>query len=248
MLRFILIGLFLFLYLVIFSPALLAEWIIGKFNPEAKAKSSLWLVQHAFGIILWLAGTKIDVSGREHIPEDKPVLYVGNHRSYFDIVIGYRLIKGECGFIAKKEMERIWFLRRWMTNIHCLFLDRKNVKEGLKTILKGIDHVKNGISVWIFPEGTRNKGKGMLDFKEGSMKIAEKTGCLIIPVAFTGTAEIFENHIPRVKKSHVTVTFGEPIDIKALGKEQKKFLGAYTRQKILDMLPEEYKTTEEIVS
>ena len=248
MIRLILIGLFLFLYLIVFSPALLVEWIIGKINPTARSKSSLWLVQHAFGLILFLAGTKIEVRGREHIPEDKPVLYVGNHRSYFDIVIGYRLIKGECGFVAKKEMERIWFLRRWMANIHCLFLDRKNVKEGLKTILKGIDHVKNGISIWIFPEGTRNKGKGMLDFKEGSMKIAEKTGCLIIPVAFTGTAEIFENHIPWVKKSHVTVTFGEPIDIEALDKDQKKFLGAYTRQKILDMLPEEYKTTEEIVS
>ena len=113
--------------------------------------------------------------------------------------------------------------------------------------LTGIDYVKNGISIWIFPEGTRNKGKGMLDFKEGSMKIAEKTGCPIIPVAFTGTAEIFEKHIPWVKRSHVTVTFGEPIDIKALDKEQKKFLGSYTRQKILDMLPEDMKSSEETV-
>ena len=247
MIRLILIGLFLFLYLIVFSPALLVEWIIGKINPTARAKSSLWLVQHAFGLILFLAGTKIEVRGREHIPEDKPVLYVGNHRSYFDIVIGYRLIKGECGFVAKKEMEKILFLRRWMKNLHCLFLDRSNIKEGLKTILTGIDYVKNGISIWIFPEGTRNKGKGMLDFKEGSMKIAEKTGCPIIPVAFTGTAEIFESHIPWVKRSHVTVTFGEPIDIKALDKEQKKFLGSYTRQKILDMLPEDMKSSEETV-
>lgn len=245
MIRLLFIGIFLFLYLIVFSPALIVEWIIGKFNPGAKSKSSLWLVQHAFRIILWMAGTKIEVSGRENIPDDRPVLYVGNHRSYFDIVIGYCLIKGECGFIAKKEMEKIWFLRRWMTNIHCLFLDRKNIKEGLKTILKGIESVKNGVSIWIFPEGTRNKGRGMLDFKEGSMKIAEKTGCPIIPVAFTGTAEIFEAHIPWVKKSHVTVTFGEPIDIKSLDKEQKKFLGAYTRQRILDMLPEEYKNPEE---
>ena len=81
----------------------------------------------------------------------------------------------------------------------------------------------------------------MMEFKEGSMKIAEKTGCPIIPVAMTGTAEIFEKHIPFVRRSHVTVTFGEPIEIRSLDKEQKKFLGAYTRQKILDMLPEEYK-------
>ena len=241
MIRLILVAIFLILFLVIFSPALIVEWIIGRFNPKRKSKSSLWLVQKAFGIILFLSGTKVDVIGRENIPDDQPVLYVGNHRSYFDIVIGYRLIKGECGFIAKKEMEKIPFLRRWMKNIHCLFLDRKNIKEGLKTILAGIDKVKHGISIWIFPEGTRNRDAGMMDFKEGSMKIAEKTGCPIIPVAMTGTAEIFEKHIPWIKKSHVTVTFGKPIDIKTLEKDQKKFLGAYTRDVILSMLPEEYR-------
>ena len=241
MIRLILVAIFLILFLVIFSPALIVEWIIGRFNPERKSKSSLWLVQKAFGIILFLSGTKVDVIGRENIPDDQPVLYVGNHRSYFDIVIGYRLIKGECGFIAKKEMEKIPFLRRWMKNIHCLFLDRKNIKEGLKTILAGIDKVKHGISIWIFPEGTRNRDAGMMDFKEGSMKIAEKTDCPIIPVAMTGTAEIFEKHIPWIKKSHVTVTFGKPIDIKTLEKDQKKFLGAYTRDVILSMLPEEYR-------
>ena len=241
MIRLILIGLFLFIYLILLCPALLVEWIIGKFSPEAKAKSSLWLVQRAFGFILFLAGTKVEVLGRENVPDHQPVLYVGNHRSYFDIVIGYRLIKGEAGFVAKKEMEKIFFLRRWMTNLHCLFLDRENLKEGLKTILTGIEYIKNGISIWIFPEGTRNPGLGLMDFKEGSMKIAEKSGCPIIPVAMTGTAEIFEKHIPRVKRSHVTVTFGKPIDVKALDKQQKKFLGAYTRQRILDMLPDEMK-------
>ena len=215
------------------------EWIIGKFNPKTKSKSSLWLVQRAFGVILFLAGTKIEVNGRENIPDDRPVLYVGNHRSYFDIVIGYRLIKGEAGFVAKKEMQKIFFLRRWMTNLHCLFLDRDNLKEGLKTILTGIDYVKNGVSIWIFPEGTRNPGSGLMDFKEGSMKIAEKSGCPIIPVAMTGTAEIFEKHVPWVKRSHVTVTFGEPIDVASLDRQQKKFLGAYTRERILEMLPEE---------
>lgn len=239
MIRLIFIGLFLFIFLVLLCPALLVEWIIGKFNPKTKSKSSLWLVQRAFGVILFLAGTKIEVNGRENIPDDRPVLYVGNHRSYFDIVIGYRLIKGEAGFVAKKEMQKIFFLRRWMTNLHCLFLDRDNLKEGLKTILTGIDYVKNGVSIWIFPEGTRNPGSGLMDFKEGSMKIAEKSGCPIIPVAMTGTAEIFEKHVPWVKRSHVTVTFGEPIDVASLDRQQKKFLGAYTRERILEMLPEE---------
>ena len=138
--------------------------------------------------------------------------------------------------MAKKELKRIWLLCHWMKNLHCLFLDRENIKEGLKTILTGIDYVKKGISIWDLSGGDPQQGRGMMEFKEGSMKIAEKTGCPIIPVAMTGTAEIFEKHIPFVRRSHVTVTFGEPIEIRSLDKEQKKFLGAYTRQKILDML------------
>ena len=70
-------------------------------------------------------------------------------------------MKRPTGYVAKKEMNKFLYVRRWMNNIQCLFLDRENMKEGLKTILKGIDNIKNGISVFIFPEGTRNKCDGI---------------------------------------------------------------------------------------
>lgn len=184
MLRFIIVATFVVLFLIFSIPIMLVEWIIGKFNPDLKGRSSLAIVQWAFRVIIVLSGTKVNVIGRENIPDDRAVLYVGNHRSYFDIVIGYTLIKGQCGFVAKKEMEKIPLLSIYMKYLHCLFLDRENIKEGLKTILVGIDKIKNGISVWIFPEGTRNKAEqetDLLDFKEGSMKMAEKTKCPIIP-------------------------------------------------------------------
>ena len=87
-----------------------------------------------------------------------PVLYVGNHRSYFDIIIGYTLAKNNTGFVAKKSMEKLPFVSVWMKFINCQFLDRENIKEGLKTVLKCIDLVKGGTSIWIFPEGTRTPG------------------------------------------------------------------------------------------
>ena len=102
--------------------------------------------------------------------------------------------------------------------------------------------MKNGVSIWIFPEGTRNDADDCLDlmpFKEGSLKIAEKTGCPVIPVAITGTAEVYEAHFPRIKSSHVTIEFGKPFIIKGLEPEKKKFVGAHTRELIHDMLAEE---------
>ena len=163
------------------------------------------------------------------------MLYVGNHRSYFDILVGYTTVPGLMGFVAKKEMEKIPLLSKWMLNVNCLFLDRNNIKEGLKTILAGIEKVRRGVSVWIFPEGTRNKNEQLSDllpFKEGSLKIAEKSGCPVVPVAIKGTAEVFEKHIPLICPSHVVIEFGEPFIVKELDPENRKFVGAYTREKI----------------
>ena len=69
-------------------------------------------------------------------------------------------------------------------------------------ILQAIDYVRNGISVCIFPEGTRNTGEEltMLPFRDGALKIATKSGCAIIPVSMNNTAEIFENHLPKLRK------------------------------------------------
>ena len=241
MIRSLLIVILIVAFLILSIPILIVEWIIGKFNPYARDISSLRIVQFMFKLILFVSGTKVTVIGEDRIPKDTPVLYVGNHRSYFDILTGYTTVPTLLGFVAKKEMEKIPILRTWMANVNCLFLDRKNIKEGLKTILQGIEKVKNGISIWIFPEGTRNTNEDiteLLPFKEGSLKIAEKSGCPVIPVAMTGTAEVLEKHFPFITPSHITVYYGKPINIKELDPEDRKHPGAYTRNVLIGMLKE----------
>lgn len=236
MIRFIIIVLMLFLYLLLGIPVLLIEWVIGKYNQEAKDYSCLRMVQTAFKLMLKVAGVRLTVIGEENVPKDQAVLYIGNHRSYFDILLTYSRCPGLTGYVAKVEMLRYWFLRDWMKALYCLFLDRKDIKAGLKTILQGIEYIKRGISICIFPEGTRNRTDEMLPFKEGSLKIAEKTGCPIIPMAITNSAEIFENHIPFVRPCHVILEYGTPILPKELTKDEKKFLGSYTQNRIQEML------------
>lgn len=236
MIRTLIIVIIVLAYLILGIPVLLIEWVIGKFNPRAKDYSCLRLVQAAFKLIMFAAGTKLTVIGEENVPKDQAVLYVGNHRSYFDVIMTYARCPRLTGYIAKVEMLRYPLLRDWMKALYCLFLDRDDIKAGLKTILQGIEYIKNGISICIFPEGTRNHSDVMLPFKEGSMKMAEKTNCPIIPMAITNSAEIFENHIPFVCRCHVILEYGKPILPGELSKEEKKFLGAYTQQKIQEML------------
>lgn len=228
MLRFIIIVLILLLYLVLGIPVLGIEWIIGKFNKKAADYQCLRLVQQAFKLMLKVAGVKLTIIGEENIP-DEPVLYIGNHRSYFDILLTYSRCKRRTGYIAKKEMLGYPLLRDWMKRLYCLFLDREDPRQGLKTILQAIEYVKQGISICIFPEGTRNTGEelSMLPFHAGSFKIAEKGKCPIVPISLNNTAEIFENHFPQIKKTHVILEYGKPIYTDELDKETKKHLAEY---------------------
>ena len=225
MIRLVLIAIFLVLFLVLFLPVLLVEWIIGKFAPATRDRSCKAIVGCAFRIIQHLSGVKLIVKGRENIPTDTAVLYVGNHRSFYDIILTLSLFPGITGYVAKKELNKVPSLRLWMRSIHCLFLDRENIKEGLKTILAGVELVKSGISLCIFPEGTRNKKEGtFLPFHEGSFKIAEKGGVPVVPMTLLNTASVFEDHFPWVRSATVVIEFGQPIDPKALPREEKKNL------------------------
>ena len=126
-----------------------------------------------------------------------------------------------------------------MRALHCLFLDRKDIKEGLKTILTAIEKVKSGISIFIFPEGTRSKEDSdleMLPFHEGSFKIATKTKCPIVPVALSNTSQILEAHFPIVKPTHVVIEYCDPIYPDQLDKETLKHIGAYTQNIILETI------------
>lgn len=235
MIRFIFVALFLILYLICSIPIFLVEWIIGKISPQARDISSLRIVQWGFKRILSITGVEVTVIGEENIP-DEAVLFIGNHRSYFDILLTYSQCPDLTGYVAKAEMLKYPLLRDWMKRLYCLFLDRSDMRAGMQMILTGIDYIKKGISICIFPEGTRSKDGKMLPFKEGSMKMATKTGCPIIPIAISNSAQIWEAHFPKMKPAHVVVEYGAPIYPKELSKEEQKFIGAYTQQKIQEML------------
>jgi len=129
MIRSLLIVILIVAFLILSIPILIVEWIIGKFNPYARDISSLRIVQFMFKLILFVAGTKVTVIGEDRIPKDTPVLYVGNHRSYFDVVLTYARCPGLTGYVAKDSMKKIPLLSSWMKRLHCLFLNRSDIKE-----------------------------------------------------------------------------------------------------------------------
>ncbi len=231
--------LFVVLYCIFSVPILLVETVVRKVNKKAAELSMLRIVQVAFRILLFICGTKVTTIGHENIPDNEAVLFVGNHLSFFDTIISYSQMKDRCGYIAKDNLEHIPLLSWNMKFLLCLFLKRDDLKQGLETIHKAIDYIKEGISVFIYPEGTRNKSGDdtkLLPFHRGSFKIAQRTNCRIIPVAFNNADDVFERHFPKAKSAHVIVEYGKPIAYSDLTKEEQRHIEDYFRNIILEMV------------
>ena len=230
MIRTILIFIFLVIFLIVSLPMQLVLFIMHKFNDEKARKASLAIVSWAFNVILFIGGIKRIVIGEDNVPKDEAVLYVSNHRSIFDIVVTYPRVPGRTGYIAKQESMKLPVISFWMVYLDCLFLDRSDIRKGLEMVLTAIDKVKNGISIFIYPEGTRNKTDQPLgEFHKGSFKIAQKSGCPIVPVVVNHTRDCFENHMPWIKKTTVVIEYCEPIRIKELDKEDQKNIDQYVK-------------------
>lgn len=230
---------FLFLYLVLMIPVHVILLLIGCVKKEWRYNISNAIVYWAFKWELFQSGAKIEVAGIENIPEGA-VLFAPNHRSYFDILLLHTTSTKRPGFVAKAEMDKFPLLNWWMRNIRCIFLDRKDIKSGVQMIKEGAEILKNGHSMVIFAEGTRNQGREMLPFKEGSMKMAEKAGCPIIPVTIMNSDQLLEVRSGfDIRKAKVKVIYGEPIYVKELPKENKKKVGAYVQSLIANTMEEE---------
>lgn len=199
--------------------------LTGIFSKRKKDEYCLGFVKFSMKTLLFTAGTKVDYRGLENLPrKGQAAAYIGNHRGFFDVVAAYAVMPDLTGFIAKREMRRWPLIGWWMRTTHCLFMDRENRREGLKTIIDGVNNLKSGISMVIYPEGTRSKEEGrMLEFHSGSFKLATKAKVPIIPIAANNSSAVFEDN-KRIRRARIIIEFCEPVETADLSKEEIKQL------------------------
>jgi 1-acyl-sn-glycerol-3-phosphate acyltransferase len=144
--------------------------------------------------IIATAGGKLTVSGLENVPKGENICFISNHQGMFDILIILAALPIRVGFIAKKSLIKFPVFAQWMMAIGSIFIDRSDVKNARESINKGIESIKKGNALVIFPEGTRSRGPKLGDFKKGSLKLALKSGATIIPISINGTYKMIEEH------------------------------------------------------
>lgn len=205
-------------------PYLLYAYIVSHISREKGRRIAYSFTRFVAVNLMRLSGANYQVTGLENIDESRNYLFVGNHRGLMDTPTLMIFVRQPLSFISKMEMAKVPILKQWMTLLHCLFLDRKDSRAAIKTILQGIENLKKGDNMAIFPQGTRSKGDEYLPFKQGSFKLATKSGTPIIPVTIKGTDVHLENNKFNVKPCKIFVDFGQPIDVTALTPEAQKTL------------------------
>jgi len=210
--------------LVIFTPfglVFVILYFIGLRKPTS------WMIykiaQGWARCIIFTTGCTMDIEGRERIPPKGGVCFVSNHEGIFDIILALAYAGRPFGFIAKKELLYVPLINIWISMLGGLFIDRKNIRKAKKTIDLGIHKLQKGWSMLIFPEGTRSKGKGLLPFRSGAIKLATNSLATIVPIAITGSYEVFEKDY-RVHGVPIRMVFCPVINTSELSGEDRRHL------------------------
>ena len=185
--------------------------------------------------LLAAAGARVTVEGLENLPEGTAV-FVSNHQSYFDIPLALGYLGDPKGLVSKKEIDRIPFIRQWMRELGCVFLDRENLRASVSALGDASDRVAAGYSMVVFPEGTRSETGEVGEFKAGAFKIAQKNKVPVVPFVLEGSSRLMGKHSLWIHPASVTVKILEPIDTSCYGREEWRALPALAERRVKDGL------------
>ncbi len=180
--------------------------------------------------LLFMAGAKVTVTGRENIPEGRACVFASNHQSFFDILVLLAHLDRPHAILSKASIGKVPLIRLWMKEIHCVYVDRSDMKAGIEAINRMIEVISDGYSAIIFPEGTRSKTGEVGEFKGGAFKVAQKTGAPVIPVALDGTGALFERNHYWIKPGRVHLAILPPIETEGMNRAEFKELPTRTQQ------------------
>ncbi len=175
---------------------------------------------------LFLAGVRLKIDNVDMVPVGQPLIFMGNHQSNFDILALYAALPVRFSWIAKEELFRIPFFGFAMRRAGYIPLDRGDGRRALKSMEEAARKIRDGVSVIVFPEGTRTRDGNLLPFKRGGFLLAARAGVPIVPFTINGTARINPAKTLRLRKGNVSISFSAPIETTgSTGKKRDDLIG-----------------------
>ena len=236
----------LILFLIVYAVFISVVWLLTVWWDKKRSIISATTYVHAM-ILFWLCPRwKVKVEGREHYTRKKPYVIICNHQGMFDIPLMYA-IRPNLRWVAKKELLKMPFVGHAMLIHGDITIQRGDAVSARHMFEKGTKELKQGVSVSLFPEGTRLKTGKMNRFKEGAFKLAKMADVEILPVVLDGTSNAFKGWklvVPHTFRLKVL----PPIPVVTVRANDAVALGEIAREMILRehrlMRPDLYRDEE----
>ena len=192
------------------------------------------------GSMLLAAGAKLEVEGLEKIDRSKSYIVVGNHQSHFDVFAIFFKLPLTARFMAKKELYKIPIFGWALTATGTVRIDRSNREKSIASMNDALTRIRKGVTVVVFPEGTRSEDGTIKKFKKGGFVLALKGGIPIVPVSISGSRFILGKNKANVKSGKIKMVFGNPIDTTSYSYQDRDKLSQTVREFIVNNYDEHY--------
>lgn len=182
--------------------------------------------------LLWIAGVKLRVEGKEKLPKGENFIYVANHNSLFDIPVVQASLPDGLRIIYKRELEKVpiwgWALRK----SPYIPIERSDPRKSMESLDQALEQIRSGASVLVFPEGTRSETGELGEFKRGGFLLASRAGKRIVPIRIEGTRDILPKGKRKFSGGVVRVRISDPIDATDGSRAAERELMARIREEI----------------
>ncbi len=229
------VALSLGLYTLILGPPLILYTLVTR-----SAEVMYWVGVKGLVFITRVAGMRVNVEGRENIPEGV-CLFVANHTSNADAPAIVGAIPRRLAIFGRKSLFDIPIVGLAFRLAKFVPVDRGNREAALGSVKQAVEYIKTGSSFLVYPEGTRSPDGRMQPFKKGSFVMAIEAGVPIVPVACAGAHRIMKKNSLIIHPGRVTVRFGKPVDVSGYTVEQRNALAEKVHDAVAAELPDDQK-------
>ncbi len=220
-----------FFYIILFFSTIIlgSSAVIGSFVGRTWAA----LMARVWGNLnLWAAGVKVRVAGLENINGHGPYIFASNHQGWFDIFAALGKLPVRFSWLAKEELFKIPIFGHAMYRAGYIPIDRKDHRKALSSMNRAAEVIRQGTSVFIFPEGTRSVDGVLRDFKKGGFALAAKSRQPVVPVSISGSYRILPKDSWMIHPGEIRFSISRPIRMQGSDSRSRDLLLQQVREAI----------------
>lgn len=196
-------------FCIVFALWIVPAWLIVLGIRERRAAGRF--TSAALKVLFALAGIRVRVNGRQNMEAPGAKVYVSNHASYFDVLPLMMALGVPYRFVAKQEVHHMPFIGTFLRRMGHLSFDRSSTDSRMRQTEEMTELLRQGESVFVFPEGTFTAEEGIRNFQLGAFSAAAATGAAILPVTLAGTRTFLRDGTYLPRPSSVVITISAPI-------------------------------------